>query len=346
MIQGEALNMSVDPDSTGSQAKSQRIVSVDYFRGISIFLMLVYNYVPFFSIDVPAIFQHNKLSRLMFGDLVAPFFLFILGVSMALSIKKRREKGVSEIEIFHQVLTRSFLLIIIGLVLDVSLGYILGNSPHYIWGVLETLGASYLVAYLVIRFSMLGQVATIGVLLGIHLGLSTIPGYVDILRWVSHGSPFSVLAWAPITIFGLICGERLVKDRQDYELFLFRVGVPLIGLAILVSLIEPINKVLVTSGYSLFSAGASALFFMVVYFLTETKKLVIFNRLMQPFRELGVNALLAWVIQYIIAAPFIYYFYKNGKLATTYGILLAASIILITWSLIYVANRKGIRLKV
>lgn len=324
---------------------SQRIISIDFFRGISVFLMFVYNYIPFFVEKVPSVFQHNRLNQFTFGDLVAPFFLFIMGVTLAVSVAGRLAQGQSREIVIRRIIKRTVLLVGIGLLLDLSLGVIVRNPLHYTWGVLETLGTSYLISFLLWGYGTIMRIVIVASMLLAHLILSRFPWYSNVVMLIAHGGPLSVLSYAPITVFGLICGERLVKSRDNYELFLLRVALSLVGAALLLSFLSPINKRLVTSSYSLLSSGLSAAFFLVIYYFMETRKVSVLKRALVPFRELGTNALFAWVLQYVIAAPFIYYFYNHEKLQTFCGIVLSGVLIATTWITVYLANRRGIRLR-
>lgn len=336
------------PSAQSDHQPGQRILSVDYFRGLAVFLMLVYDYVPFFTRNVPLILQHGRGDKLLFGDLVAPFFLFIMGFSLALSVKKRRASGNTESDIFRHVLVRSILLVAIGLFIDVTRGLIISGELAFGWGVLETLGLSYLFSYFVLRFRYLGaQLLIISISLGIHLILSNFsPGYQNILTSSAHGGPFSMLAWAPIAAVGTICGIRFIQNRPGFKVFLAKVGTAAILIGIAMSIINPLTKKFVTSSYAIFSSGASALFFLLIYYLVEDKKQAVVIRLLKPLREFGISALLAWALQYIVAVYFIYYFHKYGKLPAYLGIPLTFAMIFVVWIIVREANRRNIRIKI
>lgn len=327
---------------------ARRILAVDYFRGLAVLLMLVYDYVPFFSRNVPLIFQHGREDVLLFGDLVAPFFLFIMGFSLALSVNKRRASGSTESDIFRHVLIRSILLVGIGLFIDVTRGFVIRGELALSWGILETLGVSYLFSYFVLRFRRLGiQILIISISLGIHLVLSSFfPWYRHILRSISHGSPFSVLAWAPIAVIGTICGERFTENRHDFEIFLTKVGIVLILIGLAISPISPLTKKLVTSSYAIFSSGASALFLLLVYYLVEDRRQAAVIWFLKPLREFGISALLAWALQYVVVVYFIYYFHKYGRLPLYLGLPFAFAMILAVWIIVSEANQRNIRIKI
>lgn len=325
-----------------------RLLVIDYFRGLAVFLMLVYDYVPFFTKDVPLVFQHGRTDRLLFGDFVAPFFLFIMGASLAFTTCKRRTQGVAERELFLQVLRRAGLLLLVGLIIDETRAPLLGSTFGLKWGVLETLGVSYLIAYLIMRFKKTSsRIIVTGGLLGLHLGLMmVVQWYRNFVETSAHGSPFSVLSWAAIAVFGMMAGEQLTYDRRDYERYLYRLAAALIIAGTLLAQVDPPRKQLVSASYALVTSGGSAFMLMLMYYAIETRKTKWLIKRMRPFREFGVAALLAWILQYVLAAPFIYYFYRFGKAAPLYGIPLALTMIGVVWLVIREANRRGIGFKI
>ena len=66
---------------------SQRLISLDFFRGFTIAAMIVVNDPGSWSY-VYAPLRHAKWHGATPTDLVFPFFLFIVGVSIVLSLSK------------------------------------------------------------------------------------------------------------------------------------------------------------------------------------------------------------------------------------------------------------------
>ncbi|XP_009359837.2 heparan-alpha-glucosaminide N-acetyltransferase [Pyrus x bretschneideri] len=67
-----------------SRQQQQRLVSLDVFRGLTVALMII---VDDMGGIMPAI-NHSPWNGLTLADLVMPFFLFIVGLSLALAYKK------------------------------------------------------------------------------------------------------------------------------------------------------------------------------------------------------------------------------------------------------------------
>lgn len=110
------------------QSHPIRIASIDVFRALTMFLMIVVN--DFWSIKgVPHWMEHAAFDEDMLGlsDVVFPSFLFILGMSIPLAIDGRIKKGESKSAILKHIFTRSVALLIMGL-FSVNIGTGLAES--------------------------------------------------------------------------------------------------------------------------------------------------------------------------------------------------------------------------
>jgi predicted acyltransferase len=346
MTQKKTTDETTVVESQAAVPPNRRLLSIDYFRGLAVLLMLIYDYVPFFTKNVPILLQHGRTDMLLFGDLVAPFFLFIMGLSLAISVSRQRAKGVSERDIFLGVLRRAILLFILGLIIDETRAPLLGGTFGVKWGVLETLGVSYLVTYVVMLFKPWKRIAITTGLLSLHLSLLTYAPYADFIKTSAHGSPLSILSWATIAIFGMIAGDHLAHNRNGYEHYLYWLGAVLIVIGTAVGLFDPPRKELVSSSYALISSGAAAIMLMFLYYFIETKKVEWLIQRLRPLREFGIAALSAWILQYILASYFIWYFHIHEKLPFLYGASLATAMIVAVWLVIVTANKRGLALRI
>lgn len=96
--------------------KSERILSIDVFRGFTIFMMIFVNDLAGI-LNIPIWMQHMPadVDGMTFVDLVFPAFLFIVGMSIPLAYKSRKKKGFSDWNIFIHNTIRTIGLIILGL---------------------------------------------------------------------------------------------------------------------------------------------------------------------------------------------------------------------------------------
>jgi len=100
------------------------MISVDLFRGITMFLLVGEGarcYGHFESMEgsgigqfIGATFTHHKWHGLHFWDLIQPFFMFIVGVAIPFAVANRIKKGDSDKVILLHALKRSFLLLFFG----------------------------------------------------------------------------------------------------------------------------------------------------------------------------------------------------------------------------------------
>ena len=72
----------------------KRLLSLDFFRGLTIAAMIIVNDPGSWS-HVYAPLRHAEWNGATPTDLVFPFFLFIVGVSISLSLSKRKNGGLN-----------------------------------------------------------------------------------------------------------------------------------------------------------------------------------------------------------------------------------------------------------
>lgn len=127
-------------DNDGLNSKiSTRLSSLDAFRGLTMLLMIFVNWGAgeYHSLD------HAEWDGLRFADFIFPSFIFIMGVTMAISLKNLViKKDLPLLKVYLGVVTRSLKLFFVGL--------ILGSNGHAdirtirIPGVLQRFAVSYL----------------------------------------------------------------------------------------------------------------------------------------------------------------------------------------------------------
>jgi len=104
---------------------NQRIISIDAFRGITIFAMIFVNELAGVS-NIPQWLKHMPADAdaMTFVDVVFPAFLFIVGMSIPFAFNARLAKGDSTKTIWYHTLKRSFALIIMGVfMVNAEYGY-------------------------------------------------------------------------------------------------------------------------------------------------------------------------------------------------------------------------------
>jgi heparan-alpha-glucosaminide N-acetyltransferase len=109
--------------TTASQAgtavtKAPRVVSIDIFRGLTMAVMIFVNQLS----DVRGLawwtyHAHAQEDVMTYVDMVFPFFLFVVGMSMPLSVAQRLKRNPSLPALWLHVLLRVLGLLVLGLIL-------------------------------------------------------------------------------------------------------------------------------------------------------------------------------------------------------------------------------------
>lgn len=303
-----------------------RLLSLDVFRGITIAgMVLVNNPGSWSHIYWPL--EHAEWHGWTPTDLIFPFFLFVVGISIALAFARRVESGVgNERDLLLKVVKRS--LIIFGL------GLVLNGFPYYqladmrIMGVLQRIALCYFFASLIfLKTSWRTQAFIAAALLLIYWLLMTVvpvPGYgagdlskegslasyIDRIVLGAHiwkGSkvydPEGLLSTIPAiatTLCGALAGQWLRSKRTAFEKAggIFFAGACAIAAGWVWNVWFPINKGLWTSSYVVFTAGVALQFLGICYWLVDIKG---YKRWAKPFIIFGVNALALFVFSGLLA---------------------------------------------
>lgn len=290
-------------------AAPARFASVDALRGLTVAAMLLVNTPGDWS-HVYAPLMHAEWHGVTPTDLVFPFFLFIVGVSIALGVVPRADAGVPRPALVRAVLWRAAKIVALGLALHL-LAFLLLDRPSFRpWGVLQRIGLCFAVAGLVALYVKPRlQWALIVALLSGYWALMAPWGYepftnlaarVDtalfgpwLYQWdtsLTRGQdPEGLLSTLPAiatTLLGVQAG-RWLRAGALRTVGGTSVAMVLLGLAW--SSLFPLNKALWTSSYTLFTAGCATLALLLVHVLVD--------RLGWPAvgRRFGVNAIAAYV---------------------------------------------------
>ena len=295
----------------------KRLLSLDVFRGLTIAGMILVNSPGNDSAYGPL--EHAKWNGMTPTDLVFPFFVFIVGVSLVFSLRSRLEQGVSRTELLGQVFKRSLIIFGLGLLLN---GFPLYNlSTIRILGVLQRIGLCYFFASVIFLWGTLSTqiLALVAILLGYwgFMTLFPVPGYgADILTMEGNLASFidrALLArhlYRPIydpegilstfpAVATALCGTLTGMWLRFSSAQVRKVtGMLQAGLVCLLAgwkwgYFFPINKALWTSSYVLVTAGWALVLFSLCYWLIEIRG---WRRWSKPLEVFGVNALAAYVL--------------------------------------------------
>ena len=95
---------------------SDRLISLDAFRGMTIAAMILVNNPGTSPVYWPL--EHAEWNGLTPTDWIFPFFLFIVGVAIPISLSKRVEQGVSS-GVYSRIVARADSIFLLGLAISV-----------------------------------------------------------------------------------------------------------------------------------------------------------------------------------------------------------------------------------
>ncbi len=213
---------------TTSSTKSQRVLSIDIMRGLTLFLMLFVNDLfvpgaPKWMVHTPADFDGMGLA-----DWVFPGFLFMVGLSVPFAFASRLKKGDSKAQLLGHILVRTISLLIIG-VLMLNAGRInseLTGMNRFVWAILM-----YLCVFLIWNkyplkpnykklFMGLKALGVLGLVALVAIYRAGEPGQVE---WLTTGwwGILGLIGWGyfAASVTFLIVGERMLGIVAGWLLF-------------------------------------------------------------------------------------------------------------------------------
>ncbi len=128
----------------------ERFWEVDAARGVAIIMMVVYHFT--YDLDALAGYDIQATSGFWarFADVTAGFFLFLVGVSLAISYARTRRTGW---RLFSKYLARGLRILAYGMILTVV--FLVLRMGVVAFGILHLIGVSIILAYPFLRFRIL-----------------------------------------------------------------------------------------------------------------------------------------------------------------------------------------------
>jgi heparan-alpha-glucosaminide N-acetyltransferase len=117
-----------------------RIKSIDVFRGLCIMVMIFVNYGG----GKYWFFSHSVWNGITVADLVFPWFMWLMGVSFAVSLQAKLRRAVPRRQLVINVMRRSFILILLGVIINSNQNLQTIGSLRFP-GVLQRIGITYFV---------------------------------------------------------------------------------------------------------------------------------------------------------------------------------------------------------
>jgi len=364
---------------------AKRLVALDVLRGLTIALMIMVNTPGSWSYVYPPL-EHSDWDGATPTDLVFPFFLFIVGVSMWYSFKKYGS-GITRSGL-KKVLKRVAIIFLLGLFLN-ALPYFEFEKLR-IYGVLQRIAIAYgIAALLCMKFDYKKLTYVfVALLLGywalIYFG-GTGNGYslegnvvrqLDLFLFGENhiyggfGIPFdpegllSSIPSVATVLLGYFTG-RIIENSGDVSVAvkkLIFIGIILVIIGLLWDLVYPINKPIWSSSYVVYTGGLAMLFLSLLLWLIDIKNI---KKVFMPFIHFGTNPLFIFMFAGVFGRMMrlvkttnasgesitVLNYYYSELLVPIFGnmngsLFFAVSHIVFFWFLTYILYKKKIFIKI
>lgn len=360
-----------------STNQSNRLISLDALRGFTIAFMIIVN-DPGSWEHVYAPLLHADWNGITPTDYIYPFFLFIVGVSIALAYRKRLDAGADKGILVRKIAIRSLKIFALGVFLWLWPNFDFGGIR---WaGVLQRIALVFLPCALLFLYTDWKQQLklAIGILLAYWIIMAYVPvpgiGAPDLsvpeknwahfldsqllpgVMWQKTWDPEGLLSTFPAIVTGMtgmLIGQIVLNLDNIYKKlsWIFFFGFVMVILGGIWNWFFPINKNIWTSSFVLNTSGWAALAFGACILIVDVLGFQRWTKIGQVF---GANAITAYVLAGVLTIVFysgLNQSFMNGltgiglpaKLASLLYALIYTMIIYIP---IYVLYRRKIFIKV
>ncbi len=292
-------------------SRGERLEAIDQYRGFAILLMVLADYLARIN-TVPAWLKHAPDVGYTVMDLIAPLFIFAIGLTYGLSFRRRLARDGAWAT-YQSFVTRNLALVGLGFLLTLG-GSLTGIYPSSVnWGLLQAIGAAGLIVLPFIRLpSHWRWVAGFGLLAVYQLLLDRY--WLDAVRAAPHNGPWGALSWGAMLLLATALADLYHSPELRRTYPWVSIAVLMLGLALSFlpsplgpsSLGVPISKHRASASYVLVSLGLSALTFYGFHLLASLR-----SRSLEPglpkvpvLSEWGRNPLLLYVLHGVVIGVF------------------------------------------
>jgi predicted acyltransferase len=308
-----------------------RLLSLDVFRGLTVAAMILVNNPGSWS-TIYAPLKHAEWNGCTPTDLIFPFFLFIVGVSISYALGSKKD-NTSQSKLLFTAFKRALILFGLGLFLNlfpkVFTDPIEALSTVRIPGVLQRIAIVFFITALIfIKTNQKTQIRLFfGILIAYWALMTLVPvptiGYANLEKETNLGAwldrtilteahlwksaktwdPEGILSTFPAVatgLFGVLIGTWLRrKDREESVKisWMFSIGILAVILGLIWDLCFPINKALWTSSFVLYAGGLATIGLALCYWLIDVQG---YKKGTTPFVVYGVNAITVFFLSGLI----------------------------------------------
>ena len=350
--------------SITAPAKPKRLISLDALRGFTIAAMVIVNDPGSWS-HVYAPLRHADWNGCTLTDLVFPFFLFVVGVSIALAYSWRLEAHRPKKDLYKKIIFRTIKIYLLGLFLWLWPDFDFGAIR---WaGVLQRISVVFLVcALLFLNTNWKTQIKiAAGILVAYWIFMAYIPvpgiGVPDLggpeknwahwidsvllpgVMWQKTWDPEGILSTFPAIvsgISGMLVGRLIltVKDENKKLVWLFFTGFAMFVAGGIWNWFFPLNKNIWTSSYVLYTSGFATLALAALILIVDVWGYTKWTHLGRVY---GANAITSYVLAGMLTLVFYSSIFGGASLNGLFmdamtGIGIAAKLASLMYAVIYI----------
>ncbi len=310
----------------------ERLPSLDFFRGATVMAMIVVNNPGTWSATYAPL-RHAAWNGCTPTDLIFPFFLFIVGVSIHFAYEQKKTEGLSKRN-FTKIIKRSVIIFALGILMAwftlplermVDLERL---GTLRIPGVLQRIGVVFFFCSVIyLTTGWLTQIRLTAFLLLLYYLLMTfvpVPDFgpanlepgTNLAAWTDRlflgghlwsqsktWDPEGILSTMPAVctgLLGILAGQLFdkIKNPAERVTWIFLLGGCLILAGLAWDLVFPINKSIWTSSYVLYAGGWAMQALAASHWLIDIR---LHQSWIKPFLYFGLNAIFAFVVSGIVA---------------------------------------------
>ena len=320
--------------------KKQRLLSLDFFRGLTVAGMILVNNPGDWGHIHPPL-EHSKWNGCTPTDLIFPSFLFMVGVSITLAIGPRKPDKTLHTKLILTALKRAIIIYLIFAALHLLFVHNFDNFR--ILGVLPRIAIVFFITVVIFLKTNFKQQFWIFwlILIAYYLlmnflpvpgvGPSNLEPDTNLAAWLDRtilttkhmwsGSktfdPEGILSTLPAIstcLFGIMIGDWLRrKDRTDSvkASWLFTTATLAIIAGLFCNFFFPINKALWTSSFVLYTGGLATAGLTLSFWLIDVQQR---KKYITPFVAYGSNAITAYIAaDAVLAILDWFHLHLNGK---------------------------------
>lgn len=233
-----------------------RLVTIDQYRGFAILLMVLADFLSQIKI-VPGWLKHAPGVGITVVDLIAPLFIFAIGLVYRPSFQRRLLQEGRRQTILHFI--RRFLALI-------GIGAL--TPWGYSWGLFQTIGGAGLITLLVIWLPSGVRLIIGAVLLGGYQVMSDKVWMGRVSASSSWCEMEGTISWAAMLILASVLADWFYDQPRGRKIYILG-SLASLGLGIVFSQWIVVSQYYVSSSYVLISLGASGVLFAGFHVMTE-----------------------------------------------------------------------------